>query len=155
MPDVKKQSLEELETDCREQLEHWLARKLELLKEVEECEQQMDVHEQKLRYIKALAGEAPLPVPDVAQTTTDRLRRRKPRRSPVKIATLEALRHRPGEWLTVQQIRDAIGQETGKEVSRQAINVNLERLEATGAVRRAPAPKGAGARFVYCAPAAG
>ncbi len=61
------------------------------------------------------------------------------------------LRNRPGQKLTVAQIRTAIRKDTHKRCSRQAINVNADVLEEAGLIKRQRAPRGSGARFVFWA----
>ncbi len=68
-----------------------------------------------------------------------------------RIKYLLVLRNRPSQRLTVPQIRTAIRKDTHKRCSRQAVNVNVNVLEEDGLVKRARAPKGSGAQFVYWA----
>ena len=116
----------------------------------------MTAYDQKLRYIRALvdgpaaAAASPSPVPPVKRPATAKKQRRQ-RRSPVREATLKVLRNRPGEKLTVAQIRTAIRKDTHRRCSRQAVNVNVDILEEAGQIKRERAPKGSGARFVFWA----
>ena len=152
---IKQRSLAELEELFQKKLQHWTDRRLKLLKEAEECERQMAVYDQKLRHIRALvngpqaAAAAPAPVPMAAPAVRRRGKRR--RKSPIRDATLLALRNRPGQKLTAAQIRTAIRKDTHRRGTRQAINVNLNLLTKSGLVKRARAPKGSGAQFVYWA----
>ena len=120
-----------------------------------QCEQQMAAYDQKLRHIKALvngpqaAAAAPLPAPVAAPPIKRRGKRR--RKSPIRDATVLALRNRPGQKLTAAQIRTAIRKDTHRRGTRQSINVNLNMLVKAGLVKRARAPKGSGAQFVYWA----
>ena len=160
MNDIKNRSLAELETLYQQKLRHWTGRRDELLKQVQGCEQKMAAYDQKLRYIRALAGgseaaaAAPVKVAQanqkIAQANQSAKSKRR-RKSPIRDATLQVLRNRPGQKLTVAQIRTAIRKDTHKRASRQAVNVNVDVLEETGLVKRAPAPKGSGARFVFWA----
>ena len=152
MDDIKNRSLAELEVLYQQKLQHWTSRKDELLKQVRACEQQMTAYDQKLRYIRALTGgpEAAVMPPKIAQAKTP-IKKRRRRKSPIRDATLKVLRNRPGQKLTVAQIRTAIRKDTHKRASRQAVNVNVDVLEEAGLVKRARAPKGSGARFVFWA----
>ena len=47
-------------------------------------------------------------------------------------ATLKVLRNRPGQRLTVAQIRTLIRKDTNRRASRQSVNVNLDILEQAG-----------------------
>ena len=152
---IKQQSLAELEELYQKKLRHWTDRRLKLLNEAELCEQQMAVYEQKLRHIKALvsgteaAASAPQAVPVAAPAFKRRGKRG--RKSPIRDATLLALRNRPGQKLTAAQIRTAIRKDTHRRGTRQSVNVNLNQLSRAGLVKRARAPKGSGAQFVYWA----
>ena len=153
MNNVKSLSLAELETHYRKQLEHWSSHRAELLKQAQACEQEMAVYDQKLRHIQALVGgsEVAIAMPSkIAQARKSGKAKRR-RKSPVREATLEVLRNRPGQRLTVAQIRTAIRKDKHRRVSRQAINVNADILEDAGLIQRARAPKGSGARFVFWA----
>ncbi len=151
MDNIKQRSLEELEMLYQGKLEHWQNRRHQHLKQAEECEQQVSLYEQKLRHIKALVNGAPaaaapaaaVPAAPVKQT------RRRWRKSPIRDATLLVLRNRPGQRLTAAQIRTAIRKDTNRRGTRQSVNVNLNQLLAAGLVKRARAPKGSGAQFVY------
>jgi hypothetical protein len=151
MDSIKDRSLAELETLYQQKLQHWTDTRLEHLKQAEKCEQQMSAYDQKLRYIRALvngpqaAAAGPVPKAPVKR------RGKRRRKSPIRDATLLVLRNRPGQRLTVPQIRTAIRKDTHKRCSRQAVNVNVNVLEEDGLVRRARAPKGSGAQFVYWA----
>ena len=152
MDDIKNRSLAELEVLYQQKLQHWTSRKDELLKQVRACEQQMTAYDQKLRYIRALTNgpEAAVMSPKIAQAKKP-IKKRRRRKSPIRDATLKVLRNRPGQKLTVAQIRTAIRKDTHKRASRQAVNVNVDVLEEAGLVKRARAPKGSGARFVFWA----
>ncbi len=152
MDDIKNLSLAELEALYQRKLQHWAGRKDELLKQVQACEQQMTAYDQKLRYIRALTSgpEAATVLVKIAQAKKT-VRKRRRRKSPIRDATLLVLRNRPGQKLTVAQIRTAIRKDTHKRCSRQAINVNADLLEEAGLIKRARAPKGSGARFVFWA----
>ena len=136
---------------------HWTGRRDELLKQVQACEQQITAYDQKLRYIRALvngpgaAAAMPAAMPTRMAQAKKPVRKRRRRKSPIRDATLLVLRNRPGQKLTVAQIRTAIRKDTHKRASRQAVNVNVDRLEGEGLVKRARAPKGSGARFVFWA----
>ena len=150
MENVKNQSLAELETLYQQKLQHWTNRRQEHLKHAEECEKQISVYDQKLRYIKALVSgpQAAAAAPPVAPVKRRGKRRRK---SPIRDATLLVLRNRPGQRLTAAQIRTAIRKDTHKRCSRQAVNINVNVLEEDGLIKRARAPKGSGAQFVFWA----
>ncbi len=152
MDDIKNRSLAELEDLYQQKVQHWTGRRDELLKQVQACEQQMTAYDQKLRYIQALAGgtEAYAMPTKVAQAKKI-VKKRRRRKSPIRDATLQVLRNRPGQKLTVAQIRTAIRKDTHKRCSRQAVNVNVDKLEEAGLVKRARAPRGSGARFVFWA----
>ncbi len=157
MDSIKNRSLAELEDLYQKKLQHWNNRRQEHLEQAQECEQQVAVYDQKLRYIRALVNgpraAAALPAqPAPAPVKRHRKRNRKRRRkSPIRDATLLVLRNRPGQKLTAGQIRTAIRKDTHKRCSRQAVNVNVNVLEEDGRVRREKAPKGTGAQFVYWA----
>ncbi len=153
MNDVKDRSLAELEVLYQQKLQHWAGRRDELLKQVQACEQQMAAYDQKLRYVRALvSGSEAVPVaPAKIAQAGKRGKVKRRRKSPVRDATLKVLRNRPGQRLTVAQIRTAIRKDTHRRVSRQAINVNADILEEAGLIQRARAPKGSGARFVFWA----
>ncbi len=154
MDDVKNLSLVELEALYRQKFQHWASRKDELLKQVQACDQQMAAYDQKLRYIRALVNgpEAAAAMPSrVAQANKKPVKKKRRRKSPIRDATLKVLRNRPGQKLTVAQIRTAIRKDTHRRSSRQAVNVNVDVLEEAGLVKRARAPKGSGARFVFWA----
>ena len=150
MKNVKNQSLAELEAQYQQKLQHWTNRRQEHLKQVEECEKQMSAYDQKLRYIQALVNG---PQAAAAATPPAPVKRRGKRRrkSPIRDATLLALRNRPGQRLTAKQVGTAIRKDTSKRPSRQAVNLNLNILEDDGLVQRARAPRGSGAQFVFWA----
>ena len=110
----------------------------------------MSVYDQKLRYIQALVGgpQAAAAAPPAAPVKRRGKRRRK---SPIRDATLLVLRNRPGQRLTAAQVRTAIRKDTHKRCSRQAVNLNLNILEEDGLIKRARAPRGSGAQFVFWA----
>jgi hypothetical protein len=156
MTDIKDRSLTELESLYKSQIAALAEREKQLLAELEECRRQIEEHEQKLRLVGVLAGKPPaLPEPVMAPRRKPAAKpagkQRKARYSPVKVATLQVLRDRPGKRMTVQQIRSAIRKDTNKRVSRQSINVNVDRLEEEGKIRRDRAPRGTNARFVFWA----
>lgn len=153
MENIENRSLAELESLYKSKLQHWTDRRNGLIKEVESCEEQMAAYDQKLRYIRALVNgpeaAAAVPAPRVAPRPTTKKRRR--RKAPIRDAVLQVLRNRPGQKLTMKQIRTAVRKDTHKRASRQAINVSCEALERAGLIRRGRAPKGAGARFIFWA----
>ncbi len=153
MVDIKNLSLTELDNLYQKKLQHWAGRRDELLKQLQACEQQMSAYDQKLRYVRALTGgpEAAVAMSVKMAQASKPVRKRRRRKSPIRDATLKVLRNRPGQKLTVAQIRTAIRKDTHKRASRQAINVNVDVLEEAGLVNRARAPKGSGARFVFWA----
>ncbi len=152
MENVKNRSLAELEEHYQKQLRHWTSRRNEALKQQQACEQQIALYDQKLRYIQALVnGPQAAAAPVTVAQARKGVKRKRRRKSPIRDATLQVLRNRPGQKLTVAQIRTAIRKDTHKRASRQAINVNVDVLEEAGLVRRARAPKGSGARFVFWA----
>ncbi len=153
MENIKDRSLAELEDLYQKKLQHWTGRRNEFLKQVQACEQQMTAYDQKLRYIRALTGgpEAAAAMPPTIAQANKPVRKRRRRKSPIRDATLKVLCNRPGQKLTVAQIRTAIRKDTHKRASRQAVNVNVDVLEEAGLVKRARAPKGSGARFVFWA----
>ncbi len=151
---IKQRSLEELEDLYRDKLQHWKDRRRQHLKQAEECEQQMALYEQKLRHIQALVnGPRAAPAPSAASTPAAPVKRsvKRRRKSPIRDATLLVLRNRPGQKLTAAQVRTAIRKDTHRRCTRQAVNVNLNQLTRAGLVKRARAPKGTGAQFVYWA----
>ena len=150
MKDITKQSLGELKALYTRQIQHWTAEKLAAEKKIEQCRREIKAAEGKLRHIEALVGAPATATKAVAKAPRRRGKKRR-RSSPVKIATLKALRNRPGQRLTTKQILTAIRHDTGKRVSRQSVNVNLGLLEKEKSIQRFPAPRGAGARFTYSA----
>ncbi|MCP3963086.1 MAG: hypothetical protein GY719_35045 [bacterium] len=152
--DIKTKSLSELEAIYKERVEHWRNQRAEHLKKAEECAQQIEAYDQKLRHIVALvngpsaAAAIPAPLPPRRPARKQGKRRRK---SPIRDATLKVLRNRPGQKLTVAQIRTAIRKDTHKRCSRQAINVGVDILEKMGLIKCDRAPKGSGAQFVFWA----
>ncbi len=152
MENIKNRSLAELEELYQKQLQHWTGRRDEALKQLQEYERQMAVYDRKLRYIRELAnGTEAAAAPDKMAQARKTVRKKRRRKSPIRDATLKVLRSRPGQRLTVAQIRTAIRKDTHKRCSRQAVNVNVDVLEEAGLVKRARAPKGSGARFVFWA----
>ncbi|MCP3957887.1 MAG: hypothetical protein GY719_08550 [bacterium] len=150
MKDITKQSLGELKALYNRKIEFWTKKKLEHEKEIDKCRREIKACQTKLRHVEALVS-APAGAPKAAPKVTRRRGKRRRRTSPVKIATLQALRNRPGERLTTKRLLTAIRHDTGKRVSRQSVNVNLGLLEKEGLIKKFPAPRGAGARFVYSA----
>ncbi len=150
MENIKQRSLEEIESLYREKLRHWQERKQQLSKQTEECEQQIALYEQKLRYIQALVNGPQATAAAPPKTAVKRGGKRR-RKSPIRDATLLVLRNRPGQKLTAAQIRTAVRKDTHRRGTRQAINAGLNVLEDAGLVKRARAPKGSGAQFVYWA----
>ena len=150
MENIKQRSLEELEQDYQGKLRHWKDRRQQHLKKAEECEQRVLVYEQKLSHIQALVNGpgAAAPPPKAAPVKRTGKRRRK---SPIRDATLLVLRNRPGQKLTAAQVRTAIRKDTHRRGTRQSVNVNLNQLVQAGLVKKARAPKGSGAQFVYWA----
>lgn len=152
MTDITQRSLGELKELFTRKIEYWSQQKLEHEKKIEECRREIEACEAKLRHVEALIGSpsAPAAAPAAAaKTPRRRKKQRRIRQSPVKAATLLALRNRPGEQLTTKQVLTAIRKDTSKRVSRQSVTVNLGLLEKEGRVRKQPAPRGSGARFVY------
>ncbi len=94
-------------------------------------------------------GASPALTTAIKRPASTKQRRR--RWSPIRDATLKVLRNRPGQKLTVAQIRTAIRKDLNRRGSRQAVNVNCDILEEAGLVKRERAPKGTGARFVFYA----
>ena len=150
MKDITQRSLGELKELYTRKIEYWRQQKLEHEKKIEECRREIAACEAKLRHVEALVGSPAAPKP-AAKKPARRRKKRRIRQSPVKMATLLALRNRAGEPLTTRQLLAAIRNDTGKRVSRQSVNVNLGLLEKEGRVRKQPAPRGTGARFVYSA----
>ncbi len=151
MDNIKNRSLAELENIYQKKLQHWTGRRDEFQKQVQACEQQMATYDQKLRYIRALVNGAATATPVKIAQAKKTVKKRRRRKSPIRDATLKVLRNRPGQKLTVAQIRTAIRKDTHKRASRQAVNVNVDVLEEAGLVNRERAPKGSGARFVFWA----
>ena len=149
MKDITKHSLGELKALYTRKIQYWQQQKLEHEKKIEQCRREIVACEAKLRHVEALVG-SPAAAP-AAPAPRRRIKGRRRRRSPVKAATLAALRNRPGERLTTQKLMTAIRHDTGKRVSRQSVNVNLGLLEKEGFISKLAAPRGAGARFVYSA----
>ena len=140
-------SLGELEALYKKKIRHLSDQRADLASQLGECDEKLKAYEQKLRWVRELItspeGTAPLPEPAP---------KRRRRKSPVHDVTLEALRQRSGQWLTVRQVLTAIRKDTGQRVSRQSVNVNLNLLEKASKVRRRPAPPGSGgSRFVFAA----
>ena len=152
MADVTQHSLGELQAIYTRKIRYWKDQLLAHEKKIEQCRREIAACEAKLRHVEALVG-SPKAAPKAAAVSAPKRgkKRRRKRQSPVKTATWQALRNRAGERLTTQQVLTAIRHDTGKRVSRQSVNVNLGLLEKEGSVRKFPAPKGAGARFVYSA----
>lgn len=143
MTDIKSQSLGQLQAVYKKKLDALAKQRAEHMKQVVECDREIAGYETKLDHIRVLLGEKP------AVPLTPAGKPRRTRKSPVRTATLQVLRNRPEERLTVSEIRTLIRKDTNRRVSRQAVNVNLDVLEQAGLVRRHPAPKGKGARFVF------
>ncbi len=150
MDNIKQRSLEELEELYQGKLRHWQERRLQHLKQAEECEQQISLYEQKLRHIQAIVNGPPAAAPPVSQAPVKRSGKRG-RKSPIRDATLLALRNRPGQKLTVSQVRTAIRKDTHRRGTRQSVSVNLNQMVRAGLVKRGRAPRGSGAQFVYWA----
>ena len=156
MDDIKNMSLEELEALYQGKLQEWTDRRAEHLKQAEECERQMAACEQKLRHIVALVNgpEAAAAMPTrvaPVQAAPARGKARRRRKSPLREATLQVLRNRPGQKLTARQIKTAIRKDLNKRCSRQTVNNNVNTLEEMGLIRRDRAPRGSGAQFVFWA----
>ncbi len=155
MSEIKNQSLAELESLYKEKLQHWTDKRLGFLKQAQECEAKTRVYDQKLRHIQALvdpdavAGASPPPMLPLAAD------KKKPgkryRNTPLRQATLQVLRNRPGQKLTARQIRTLIRKDTNKRCSRQTVNNNVNILEEQGLIMRERAPKGTGSQFVFWA----
>lgn len=143
----KNRSLGELEALYQQKIEHWTNRRTELAAELDRCDQELRTNQEKLRWVRTLitAPEGALP-----KAAAPKGRRR--RKSPVGELTLKVLRARPGKWLTAAQIKTLIRKDSNRNVSRQAVNVNLNKMERKGMVHRRPAPAGSGgAQYVYSA----
>lgn len=141
MTEGKNQSLGELEESYRVRIQKLTDQRTELANQLAACDQEMRGYQEKLHWVQTLI------VSPHGQRVPRRKRRRK---SPVKLLTYQVLSKRPGEWLTARQIFSLIRKDTHKRPSRQSINVNLNLLEKDGKVRRRPAPKGSGgAQYVY------
>ncbi len=150
MSDITTRSLGELRELYNQKIDYWNQQKLEHEEKIEQCHREIAACEAKLRHVEALISPSPAPAaPETAAKTRPRRKRRRIRQSPVKMATLLALRNRSGKQLTTQQVLTAIHKDTGKRVSRQSVTVNLGILDKEGRVHKQPAPSGSGARFVY------
>ncbi len=149
MTDITQRSLGELKELYIRKIKYWSQQKLEHEEKIEQCRREIKACETKLRHVEALVGSPAAPRAAAAKAPRRRTKRRRIRQSPVKMATLLALRNRPGELLTTRQLLTAIRKDTSKRVSRQSVTVNLGLLEKEGRVRKQPAPRGSGARFVY------
>lgn len=150
MTDISQHSLGELKEFYTRKIRYWSEQKEKHEKKLEQCEREIEACETRLRHVEALLGSPPAPTAQTAaKPRRRRSKRRRIRQSPVKMATLLALRNRPDELLTTKQLLAAIHKDTGKRVSRQSVNVNLGILEKEGRLIKQPAPRGAGARFVY------
>ena len=150
MNDIKSRSLAELEERYQKKLQEWTDRRMEHLKKAEECERQMTLYDQRLRHIKALVNGPQAAVATPLMTPVKRRSKRR-RKSPIRDATLLVLRNRPSQKLTAAQIRTAIRKDTHKRCTRQAVNNAVTVLREDGLVKRAKAPKGSGAQFVFWA----
>lgn len=152
MTDLAQRSLGELKGLYTRKIEYWQQQKLEHEKKIDQCVAEIAACTAKLRHVEALLGSpGAAPAPPASGQPRRPAKRRRRRASPVKAATLQALRNRPGERLTTKKLLTAVRHDSGKRVSRQSVNVNLGLLEKEGAVRKLPAPRGSGARFVYTA----
>ncbi len=151
MTDITQHSLGELKELYTRKIEYWKKQKIEHEKKIEQCQREIQACESKLRHVEALIGSPAAPAAPAApaKKATRKRKKRRIRQSPVKMATLLALRNRPGEQLTIRKLLTAIRKDTRKKVSRQSVTVNLGLLEKEGRVRKQPAPRGSGARFVY------
>ncbi len=150
MTDITQRSLGELKELYIRKIKYWSQQKLEHEEKIEQCRREIKACETKLRHVEALVGGPAAPKKAAAvKAPRRRGKKRRIRQSPVKMATLVALRNRPGERLNTKRLLAAIRKDTGKRVSRQSVNVNLGLLEKEGRVSKHPAPRGSGARFVY------
>ena len=141
----KDRSLGELEALYQEKIRQLSDQRTKLVNQLGDCDEKLKAYEQKLRWVRTLITS-----PEGAAPVQELSHKRRRRKSPVLEVTLGALRQRPGQWLTARQLLAAIKKDTGKRVSRQAVNVNLNLLEKAGKVRRRPAPQGSGgSQFVY------
>jgi hypothetical protein len=145
--DVSQQSLGDLKKHYSGEIRALVRRQAEHEEQAAECKRKIKLLEAKLRHVEALLGGAPASRPAAVAGGKKKGKRR--RQSPVRDATLAALRARPGERLTTRQLVTAIRKDRSRRVSRQAVNVNLGLLEREGLVLKEPAPAGSGARFVY------
>ena len=144
-------SLGELKQFYTQQLQYWIAQQRQYEQYVEQCQREIQACRANLHHVEALLGtEAARTTATPAPVRRGKKKRRR-RDGPVKVATLQALRNRPGQRLSTKQLLAAIRQDTRKKVSRQAININLGQLENEGKVQKFPAPRGTKARFVYAA----
>ncbi len=154
MSEIKNRSLAELEGLYKEKLQHWTEQRLGYLKQAQECEAKMRLYDQKLRHIQALVDPnavAKAPPPMLSVATEKRKPATKYRDTPLRRATLQVLRNRPGQKLTTRQIRTLIRKDTNKRCSRQTVNNNVNILEEQGKILRQRAPKGTGSQFVFWA----
>ncbi len=150
MTDMTQRSLGELQQLYTRKIEYWRKKQLEHEKGIEQCRREIAACQGKLSHVEALIGGPAAPKKAAAAKAIRRRgKKRRIRQSPVKMATLVALRNRPGERLNTRQLLAAIRKDTGKRVSRQSVNVNLGLLEKERRVSKHPAPRGSGARFVY------
>ena len=150
MSQLKNASLGELEDTYKRKLQYWKNQQLAYQNKISECLREIATCEANLRHVQALLG-VPAPVQVASAKPTRRKKQRRQRRSPVREAALQALRNRAGQRLTTKELIKAIHADTRKKVSRQSVNVNVGVLEKQGLIRRDPAPRGSGSRFVYSA----
>ncbi len=151
MEDIKNLSLVELESLYKKRVAHWSEQRQRFLKQAQECEQRMRETDQRLRHVQALIGGPQSAAAASFPSPVQRSKKKRRRKSPIREATLTALRNRPGQRLSAAQIRTAIRKDTHRRCSRQSVNNNVNVLEEDGLVKRARAPRGTGAQFVFWA----
>ncbi len=153
MSEIKNRSLAELESLYKGKLKHWTDQRLGYLKQAQECEQKMRAYDQKLRHIQALVDpNAAAKAPPILSVATGKPKSgTKYRDTPLRRATLQVMRDRPGQKLTARQIRTLIRKDHSKRCSRQTVNNNVNVLEEQGKIMRERAPKGTGSQFVFWA----
>lgn len=153
MAKIRSISLGKLERQYQTKIRELTAKKEQLQKQLQALDRELRSYQGKLHHVQALVGSEakPAAVPPARPARTRGGRQRRKRSSPVKTATLQALRNRPGQVLTVRQLVSAIRQDTNRRVSRQAVDVNVDRLEAEGLIKRLRAPKGTRAHFAFTA----
>ena len=167
MDDIKNLSLSKLEDLYKKKIAHWSEQRRALLEQAKACGQRMSEADQKLRHVQALIGgpqsaaaalfkpglaKSGLAKPGLAKSrAVNGSKKKRRRKSPIREATLTVLRNRPGQKLSAAQMRTAIRKDTHRRCSRQSVHNNVNVLEEDGLVKRARAPRGTGAQFVFWA----